>query len=185
MLYTNGWGGGVGMMMDTLMKLRLVEAVNMLNIMIRPRWWWIRWWSWYLLKFIICWRSWYIQDDDGYVDEVDTCWRCLYEVDTCGCEDKKCGNVISPMVLQWIMTFLSKSQNNKKTWYHNSYGKNGTSILIHSRKWLKVTFSARTNSEFVRATSDSFNDPANWFEAIKHCKNRCKLNILKIHFNKI
>ena len=37
MLYTNGWGGGVGMMMDTFMKLILVEAVNMLNIMIRPR----------------------------------------------------------------------------------------------------------------------------------------------------
>ena len=37
MLYTNGWGGGVGMMMDTLMKLILVEVDNMLKIMIRSR----------------------------------------------------------------------------------------------------------------------------------------------------
>ena len=81
--------------------------------------------------------------------------------------------------------FCLEHKTSKKTWYHSSYGKNETRIFVHVKRWLKYSFSARTNSEFVRATSDTFNAPMNWYKAIKHCKNQCKMNIFKFHFNNI
>ena len=199
MLHTDGWGGGGGMLTfngrhpwkmcwrgsDDVVYRWVGEVVW--------GWWWIRWWSWYLLKLLICWISWYVQDDDGYVHEVDTCWSWSFVEDHDYVQDDngyvdEVDTLLKMLIWSWywwmwrlknvrmsfrpwfsneLWHFCLNHKTTKKTWYHDSYGKNGTSILTHSRKWLKVSFSARTNSEFVRATSDSFDDPANWFRSHK------------------
>ena len=50
---------------------------------------------------------------------------------------------------------------------------------------VNLSFSARTNSEFIRADIDTFTDGTLSREGKKHCKTQYKINIFHIHTNKL
>ena len=83
----------------------------------------------------------------------------------------------------WHFALINK--NWKNGWNRNSNGKMLNAFLAIHGRCKFIIFSARTNSEFIRADIDTFADGTLSREGKKHCKTQYKINIFHIHTIKL
>ena len=83
------------------------------------------------------------------------------------------------------MTFCTYQQKLKKCMKPQFQWEKCWTHFWPSMEDVNLSFSARTNSEFIRADIDTFTDGTLSREGKKHCKTQYKINIFHIHTIKL